>query len=83
VCQIIDETRHVSIADLIFTLFFVTGKTTLLVSVICRYLLENQGKKRLMVCAPTNKAIAVLASRFMATVCDGMYGRFVQVGAVD
>jgi len=57
-----------------------TGKTTLLVSVICRYLMQSnestawddgndgESRRRLMVCAPTNKAISVLASRFLAAV---------------
>lgn len=43
-----------------------TGKTTLLVSVICSYLSKGlspgQHHHRLMVCAPTNKGIAVLAA---------------------
>ena len=50
-------------------LFHETGKTTLLVSIICRYLLEQpsaEQKRRLLVCAPTNKAVTVLATRFMA-----------------
>ncbi|KAL7580853.1 hypothetical protein ACA910_001126 [Epithemia clementina (nom. ined.)] len=48
-----------------------TGKTTLLVSIICRYLLEQpsaEKKRRLLVCAPTNKAVTVLATRFMAAM---------------
>jgi senataxin len=55
-----------------------TGKTTLLVSVIARYLMKfatvctssknESSRRRIMVCAPTNKAIAVLASRFLASV---------------
>lgn len=41
-----------------------TGKTTLLVSTIAQYLSRQSGsRKRLMVCAPTNKAIALLATR--------------------
>ena len=47
------------------------GKTTLLVSIICRYLLEqpsSERKRRLLVCAPTNKAVTVLATRFMAAM---------------
>eukprot|EP00977_Amphora_coffeiformis_P004642 scaffold1000_cov166-Amphora_coffeaeformis.AAC.32 len=42
-----------------------TGKTTLLVSLIARYLMEHGDTKRILVCAPTNKAISVLATRFM------------------
>jgi len=49
-----------------------TGKTTLLVSLICRYLIRiksfdnhEQRQKRLLICAPTNKAVIVLASRFL------------------
>ena len=42
-----------------------TGKTTLLVSLIARYLMEHGDSKRILVCAPTNKAISVLATRFM------------------
>lgn len=48
-----------------------TGKTTLLVSIICRYLMESMenGKEyRLLVSAPTNKAISVLATRFLAAM---------------
>lgn len=47
-----------------------TGKTTLLVSVIARYLMEHGEKRRIMVCAPTNKAISVLATRFMASFAE-------------
>jgi superfamily I DNA and/or RNA helicase len=52
-------------------LFVLTGKTTLLINVICQYLIKYQSekpseKKRLLVCAPTNKAISVLASRFLS-----------------
>ena len=44
-----------------------TGKSTMLVATICRYLLAagNEGRPRLMVCAPTNKAVTVVASRFL------------------
>jgi hypothetical protein len=48
-----------------------TGKTTLLCSVICQYMLQKpKSQRRLMVCAPTNKAVSVLASRFMAAIAD-------------
>jgi hypothetical protein len=58
------------------------GKTTLLVSIICRYLEESLAmssssksdgskapvRRRLLVCAPTNKAVSVLALRFLAAM---------------
>ncbi len=54
-----------------------TGKTTLLTSVICRYIVDSRKldhKKRcLMVCAPTNKAVTVLCSRFLKTFDDESY----------
>lgn len=58
-----------------------TGKTTLLVAVMCRYLADNTKRsdgtrKRLMICAPTNKAVSGLASRFMSAFRDGMCGSF-------
>ena len=43
-----------------------TGKSTLLISVIERYL-EQDGKK-LLVCAPTNKAISVLFRKFQDSI---------------
>jgi hypothetical protein len=43
-----------------------TGKSTLLVSVMCRYLMEPPDRRgRLLVCASTNKAVSLLASRFL------------------
>lgn len=48
-----------------------SGKTTLLVSIICQYIEQsttNQRRRRLMVCAPTNKAVAVVASRLVAAL---------------
>jgi hypothetical protein len=50
-----------------------TGKTTLLVTIICRYLMQSvqtktNQKRRLLVCAPTNKAVSVIASRFMSSL---------------
>jgi hypothetical protein len=48
-----------------------TGKTTLLVHIICQYLMESIAGDRarcLMVCAPTNKAVAVLCTRFLDTL---------------
>mmetsp|Transcript_475 Transcript_475/g.1221 ORF Transcript_475/g.1221 Transcript_475/m.1221 type:complete len:1117 (+) Transcript_475:151-3501(+) len=51
-----------------------TGKTTLLTSVICRYIIASRklehNKRCLMVCAPTNKAVTVLCSRFLNTFLD-------------
>ena len=50
-----------------------TGKTTFLVSVIAQTLLEHAGteeQKRILVTAPTNKAIAVLATRFLEAMGD-------------
>jgi AAA domain len=49
-----------------------TGKTTLLVAILCRYCMEslkaeekgNAPRRRILVCAPTNKAVSLLASRF-------------------
>jgi len=48
-----------------------TGKSTLLVSIICRYLMESASrgvKRRLMVCAPTNKAVTVLVTRYLESI---------------
>lgn len=45
-----------------------TGKTTLLVSIICRYFIKASQvspRPKLLVCAPTNKAVTVLAARFL------------------
>ncbi|KAL3920442.1 MAG: hypothetical protein SGILL_003261 [Bacillariaceae sp.] len=51
-----------------------TGKTTLLTSVIGRYVVESQKmehrKRTLLVCAPTNKAITVLCKRFLNSFID-------------
>lgn len=50
-----------------------TGKSTLLVSIICRYLMESAARgehrqRRLMVCAPTNKAVTVLVTRYLESI---------------
>lgn len=48
-----------------------TGKTTLLVSILCRHVAESLSsgtKRRVMVCAPTNKAISVLCTRFLNSI---------------
>lgn len=55
-----------------------TGKTSLLVATICRYLLPQKLSqkgpgRRLIVCAPTNKAVSVLANRFLSAATDS-YG---------
>lgn len=51
-----------------------TGKTTLLTSVICRYIIQSRklkhSKRCLLVTAPTNKAVMVLFKRFLNTFCD-------------
>lgn len=64
-----------------------TGKTSLLVATICRYLSPppnspNEPRKRLVVCAPTNKAVSVLAKRFLtaATDADGCTVNMLLVG---
>lgn len=56
-----------------------TGKTSLLVATICRYLSSsNTPRGRLLVCAPTNKAVSVLANRFLTAATDS-YGCTVNV----
>ena len=67
-----------------------TGKTSMVVSIMCRYLLQDHqipddgsGRRRLMVCAPTNKAISVLASRFLTTLKDDAVCNIVLVGDSD
>lgn len=60
-----------------------TGKTTLLVSVICQYLLRaKQSKKvnRLLVSAPTNKAVTVLAVRVLDALRDDKSTSTVLIG---
>ncbi|KAL3805664.1 hypothetical protein HJC23_005908 [Cyclotella cryptica] len=46
-----------------------TGKSTFLVNVICRRLATDP-KSRLLVTAPTNKAVMVLAQRFLGVIKD-------------
>ena len=56
-----------------------TGKSTLLLSIICRYLTESVQQveqfggdgKRLLVSAPTNKAVSVLATRYLSAIRHG------------
>ena len=50
-----------------------TGKTSLLVQVILHYL-RHEHQKRLLICAPTNKAVAVIARR----VWDAIRGQPVE-----
>jgi hypothetical protein len=61
-----------------------TGKTSLLISIICRYLLESRtatnNRTRLMVCAPTNKAVTVLATRFIQATKDDSAFNAILVG---
>ena len=60
-----------------------TGKTTLLVSVICHYLMrarQEKKKKRLLVCAPTNKAVTVLAVRVLNAIRDDNSTSTVLIG---
>jgi len=47
-----------------------TGKSTFLVNVICRRLATNP-KCRILVTAPTNRAVMVLAERFLAVTSSG------------
>lgn len=47
-----------------------TGKSTFLVNVICRRL-ANDPNARLLVAAPTNKAVTVLAQRFLDVATSG------------
>ena len=47
-----------------------TGKSTFLVNVICQRLAKHPNS-RLLVTAPTNKAVTVLAERFMDVVNNG------------
>ena len=46
-----------------------TGKTTMLTATICRFLVDRiaagVAQPRLMVCAPSNKAVTVLAARYL------------------
>ena len=58
-----------------------TGKTTLLVAIIGRYVLQSiqdDAARCLMVCAPTNKAVSVLCTRFL----DSMPGSKVPCNVI-
>lgn len=62
----------------------ILGKTTLLVSIIGRALLQARSEGiegyRLMVSAPTNKAISVLATRFLSSIADESEFNIILVG---
>lgn len=65
-----------------------TGKTTLLITIMGRYLTESVSlgkKRRLLVCAPTNKAVSVLANRYLESVRESVPYMFnaVMVGDQD
>jgi len=65
-----------------------TGKTTFLVSVIYRCLLQKNGKsfnmnKRVMVTAPTNRAVTVLANRFLDLVEKECEPNLILIGVED
>ena len=48
-----------------------TGKTTMLASIICRYILASKdlsNSRTLLVSAPTNKAVSVIASKFLRCI---------------
>jgi superfamily I DNA and/or RNA helicase len=60
-----------------------TGKTTLLVSTICHFLMrakQENKTKRLLVCAPTNKAVTVLAVRVLNAIRDDISTSIVLIG---
>ncbi|KAL9190940.1 hypothetical protein ACHAXT_000646 [Thalassiosira profunda] len=58
-----------------------TGKSTFLVNVICRRLAANPSA-RLLVTAPTNKAVTVLAERFLDVVSRGDENLSCKINAV-
>lgn len=64
-----------------------TGKTTLLVSIIGRALLQARSESiegyRLLVSAPTNKAVSVLAARFLGNINDESQFNVILVGDQD
>eukprot|EP00977_Amphora_coffeiformis_P013501 scaffold3571_cov176-Amphora_coffeaeformis.AAC.17 len=65
-----------------------TGKTTFCVGVICKYLLGSlpgERRHRILVCAPTNKAISHIAKRFLAAIRgdDNQYLNVIALGNVD
>jgi hypothetical protein len=48
-----------------------TGKSTLLVSTLLQYVRNRQdGRSRVMICAPTNKAVSIVANRFLKELCE-------------
>ena len=63
-----------------------TGKTTVITATICRYLLMHrhyQSKRRLMVTAPTNKAVMILCSSFLSTIQTETPPSIVLLGEED
>ncbi|CAB9496897.1 Regulator of nonsense transcripts 1 [Seminavis robusta] len=65
-----------------------TGKSTLLVAILCRYILKapDTCPPRIMVCAPTNKAVTVVATRFLRAIImmgSGNTCNIVLVGDMD
>jgi hypothetical protein len=64
-----------------------TGKTTMLTATICNFLLTRSraGDKhpRLMVCAPSNKAVSVLAARYLEATTDSCKYQAAMVGDKD
>jgi AAA domain len=60
-----------------------TGKTTLLVSIVCRYLFtaaRSKQRKRLLISAPTNKAVSVVAIRVLEAIRDDQETSAVLIG---
>lgn len=72
----------------IFHLHTGTGKTTFLASLLCRTLfsvrndnsIKIDSKKRILVTAPTNKAVLVIASKFLTFINDNMGLNIVMIG---
>lgn len=65
-----------------------SGKTTFLVSVICKCLFSpvrgrGDGQRRILVTAPTNKAITVLASRFLDALNGDGSLNVIMIGVED
>lgn len=64
-----------------------TGKTTLLTATICKFLLARtragNAHPRLMVCAPSNKAVMVLASRYLEAAEKSATFQVVMIGDKD
>jgi AAA domain len=64
-----------------------TGKTMLLVTILCRYFMESKNKnvplRRIVVSAPTNKAVTVLATRFLKVLKENSNVNVLLVGDAD